>query len=480
MAGLASTIALAAVITNSSSSTTDTAGLVQISTAQSQSSSAETSSSAKTNAVAAQNGARTIQVVRNAMKARETRYIGGVQTHFAYAKSANYQVERTAKLVNELGFNSFRDDVYWNAFAPNWDLSGAHLPKELTEFWDKVSAKPLMIVNNGNAYIPGASPPVTEGGRAAFGSFAQRVANVTSHKSAMFEIWNEWNMNAVLGRERLKGAGGANDPRASVNYAPLAVTASKSIRDKNPKATILIAASGDDEGWEWTKDVIRRGGLQYASGLSVHMYNHCTAPQLRNATEFADRLDNLRSEMVKLPGGEKPLYITEWGWPTGTNVCSVSEKNLADNVGQFLIYTAGTPWIAGTWYYELKDSGKNRADIQDNFGLYAYDVGAKSAACTARESMALINSAEAMEVERPYPNVFVAKIRVIWGTQIVAWTTSSNHSGSITIGGKFDFSARPMCGNKIPTSATRTIALGPTPTVVSIVSKDNFPITVSK
>lgn len=431
-------------------------------------------------AAATANGGHVISVVRDDIQARTTRYIGGVQTHFAYATKANYDVEKTAKFVNLLGVNSFRDDVYWNAFSPNWDLFGSHLPTELTDFWDKVTAKPLMIVNNGNDYIPGASPPVAQAGQVAFSNFAQRVSNVTSQKGAMFEIWNEWNMNAVQGRPRLAGAGLANDPRAAMYYAPLAIAASKSIRDKNPNATILVAASGDDDNWEWTKEVMRLGALQNATGLSVHMYNHCTAPQFRNATEFADRLDVLRSEMAKLPGGNKPVYVTEWGWPTGNNICSVNEKDVANNVGQFLLYSAATPWIAGTWYYELKDSGKNRSDIQDNFGLYGYDYTGKPAACTARESMALINNAEAMTVERPYPNVFVAKIRTAWGTQIAAWTTSSTHSGSITIGGKFNFTARPMCGSSFPIATSRTIPLGPTPTVLTITSKDSFSISVSK
>jgi hypothetical protein len=200
------------------------------------------------------------------------------------------------------------------------------------------------------------------------------------------------------------------------------------------------------------------------------MYNHCQAPQLRNATEFVDRLDRLRDTLSTLPDGNKPIYITEWGWPTGTNACGSDPKDVAKNVAQFMLYSAATPWIGGTWYYELKDSGTDPADIQDNFGLYDHEYRAKPAACMAREAMALINASQGMAVERPFKDAFVVKIRTSWGYQVIAWTTSTENTATVTVGGSMKFAARAMCGNDRAISGNREVVVGPTPVVMTFVT----------
>jgi len=410
-----------------------------------------------------------------AMAASRRPFIAGVQTHFAYASAAYYLPDRAAALVNALGVNGFRDDIYWNSFAPDWDLQGSHLPSEITNFWSRTAARPLLIVNNGNSYISGTSPPLTEEGRSHFAGFAARVAAAGAAKNALFEIWNEWNMNAVKGRANLTDAGAANDPRAALYYAPLAQAAGRAIRAKAPAATILVAASGDDEGWPWTREVVRLGGAKYADGLSVHLYNHCQAPQLRNATEFVDRLDKLRATIADLPDGKKPIYVTEFGWPTGSNKCAVSQVEQGNNVAQFYLWAAATPWIGGAWYYQLKDSGQNWGDIQDNFGLYDYRYLGKFASCTTRESMALINSAQSIEIERPYSDMFVLKIRTAWGYQIVSWTSRADVTRYLRVGGADSFYARRMCGDNTAIN-NREVSIGSTPVVFIVHSKATTPV----
>lgn len=472
--------AFAAVVVSGGALSTSESSLVTIPASGSSAPTLASTSAANSGIFTLANGSKLLSVDPLALVPRKADYVGGVQTHFAYAQSSYYAPDKVASLMNTTGFKSHRDDIYWNAFAPDWDLMGAHLPTELQDFWGRSSAKPLLIINNGNPYVPGTMPPITEAGRNLFAGFAARAAKATLNKDPIYEIWNEWNMNAVLGRERINGAGEINDPRAALYYAPLAIASSLAIRAEAPKSTILVAASGDDETWEWTREVVELGGLKHGDGLSVHLYNHCQAPQLRNATEFVDRLDRLRSMLSNLPDGNKPIYITEWGWPTGTNVCASDPKDVAKNVAQFMLYAAATPWIGGSWYYELKDSGKNLADIQNNFGLYDYDYREKPAACTAREAMALINASKGMAVERPFKDAFVVKIRTSWGYQVVAWTTSTDNTATVKVGGTMKFAARAMCGNDRAISGNREVVVGPTPVVMTFVTDQPTTLSVKQ
>lgn len=404
------------------------------------------------------------------LKARAEPVLLGVGMHFAQATDAAYTAQSTVPLLSSLGVNSFRDDIYWNAFAPSWDLFGSHLPAQLKAALPNTTAKPLMIINNGNPNIPDTRPPLTETARSLYADFAARAVRALGDRPAIYEIWNEWSLRAQLGAKPLVGPGDSSDPRSVSNYLPLVRAAASAIRATNSGARIIAGSTGDDPSWAWTQAFVANGGLNQVDGLAVHIYNHCRLPvnTARTATDMVDRMGKLKKLVDDANGSTVPIYITEFGWPTGSNSCAVSEAQMADNVAQFALYIASQPWIAGGWVYQLQDMGNDPNDVEDNFGLYDNMLKARPAACAYKEALALVAQAEAMEMERPNQNMFVLKIRAASETKIVAWTTSSDHKGSITVGGSVSYGARAVCASSDASTSGRVVAIGPTPTVISI------------
>lgn len=420
-------------------------------------------------ALPTESGATAIVFAASDLAVRASPYIVGAATHFSYAALAGYDPDSVAQRFTDSGIRAFREDLFWNALAPDWDVNGAHLPQPLVTFLGKSSARPLYILNNGNAFIPGASPPVADAGQTAFAAYAQHAVAATTGRDAIYEIWNEWNRNAVRDQPVLVGPGDASDYRASLYYAPLAARATSAIKQVAPSAKVLVGAAGDDPDWQWTLDVLARGAAAQADGVSAHIYNHCASTANRTATEALGRLTTLHTKVASANGGrDLPLYVTEWGWPSGTATCSVAATRIATNVPQFLLHTAALPWVAGSWYYETKDSGGDPTNIQYNFGLYDAGYAAKSAQCSFADASAVIADARAMAVQSVDNGLTVIRVATPRGLAIVAWSAVAGRQGRITVGGTPAYTTHTLCQATSTGSSDRSVTIGEMPVVIEV------------
>jgi hypothetical protein len=155
-----------------------------------------------------------------------------------------------------------------------------------------------------------------------------------------------------------------------------------------------------------------------------------------------ERLDGLRRFMVQAGLGDKPIYISEFGWPTGDGKCRVSPPNAADNVGQFVLLAATRPWIAGIWIYELKDSGRASDNKESHFGLFDFDGRPKPAACAAREAIALVREGRITAIAST-PRMTALRVSIEGRTRSVMWTRLLGDSMTIQLAKPTR--ARPLC-----------------------------------
>lgn len=393
--------------------------------------------------------------------------IVGVATHFGIGGSFNYVPDKAAALIRELGVDSFRDDLAWPVFERPAGPGGPQ-PQALFQFMGLTPARPLLILSHPNPAVPdGTKPLATEAARKAFADFAVRAATATAASNPIFEIWNEWNLGGGQMPPWLIGPGTPDDPRAASHYAALARTVLATLPAARPGMTVLSGAAGHDPDWGWTKAIVADGAIAGATGLSVHLYNHCEANlATRNATDIADRASTLQTALRRQTGGEVPLFITEFGWPTVRRGCVITKQQAADNIAQVLFWSAGTPWVRGVWIYQLKDQGTNPDDIEDNFGLYDFNYAPKPAACAVREAVALIKDARGFRLERPFPDLFILQAATASGVRLVAWTTRAERKGEISFRGAPAYRARRLCGAEAGTSGP--VAVGPQPVVIEL------------
>lgn len=425
--------------------------------------------------------ATTLLVDPAAIAVRSQPFLLGVGTHFPGASAIGYDPASSARAIADLSLGSFRDDIYWPIFDPRGTGTTATIPARLTDFMARTTARPLLILNQGNANVAGTTPPVTDAGRAAFADFASRAVRAVARPSAMFEVWNEWNHQSAPGRGALVGAGDDGDPRSAAQYAALAVAAGRAVKAADPGARVLVGAAGDDNGWLWSRAVVERGGLAYADGFSVHLYNHCNAVKDRTATNLIDRLTGLRTTLASANGGrDVPIYVTEWGWPTVDPECGgVPDSVAGPNIAQFSLFMAGSPWVAGGWLYELKDESATPADREASFGLYGWDYADKPRTCFYREAAKIIADAQAIEVQRTAADIFVAKVRTATGFSLIGWTSDAATTARITVGGTISYAARPMCGQKSDTQS-RTSTFSSTPMVLTLTTSQPVAFQIRK
>ena len=395
--------------------------------------------------------------------------IVGVGVHFGIGGDYGYDPARTAQAMETVGASSFRDDLTWAGFkGAGMNAPGTMRPGQAA-FLAATRARPLFILDHPNPAIGGDGVPVTDAGRAAFAGFARDAAQQTAARRPIYEIWNEWNLNAAPAMGKLVGRAGPGDPRGGDAYARLAAQATAAIRATQPGATILAGAAGTDDGWQWVRSVAGGGGLRGADGLSVHYYNHCERPENRTADEAIDKMQALHGAMPTRGGRAMPIYVTEIGWPTTRGgSCDIARNDSGDNIAQFLLWSAATPWMRGVWIYQLKDQGKRPDDIEDNFGLFTYDYKPKPAACMVRDVTHLIARAKSWRVDQPQPGLTVVRMDDGQSRKLIAWTDRSSQSAQLVLGGA-PVPYRTVCAPDGPRDTT--IPIGSRPVVVSLAGK---------
>ncbi|WP_454650365.1 hypothetical protein [Bradyrhizobium liaoningense] len=388
----------------------------------------------------------------------DARFLLGVGTHQGLGgpvSARGYVPAENVAQIKQLGLNSFRDDFPWSDFETAGRRMGftPRLGRLEAQVRSGV-ARPLLILAFGHHLVPNSSPPTTDEARQRFADYAAAAAQSVVAQHPLFELWNEWNLAAK------KDA--AFSPE---NYLALAEAARPAVKRVAPNAPFLVGALGDDPGWTWTEKMLRTGILQYADGASIHLYNFCMGPSKRTSAEIIDRLTAFHRLVSQASGNaDFPIYVTETGWTTATNKCGVSEQAQADNTAQLILWAStAARWLKGIWLYELKDSGRNPSELEDNFGLYRFDNSPKPVACAAQGAWAFIRSSLSAERRELASGVVSINASTASGGRIAVWSEAPDRRYEIRLrddqeGATFampcDSAARPASRAWIPVSST--------------------------
>jgi hypothetical protein len=388
----------------------------------------------------------------------EDRFLLGVGTHQGLGgpvSGRGYVPAINIEQIKQLGLIAFRDDFPWSDFElPGRKLGFTPVLGRLEAQIKSGVAKPDLILAFGHHLVPNSNPPTTDDARQRFADYATAAAKSVAAQRPIFELWNEWNIAARQ-----------NPAFNAENYLALAKVAQPAVKRVLPNAPFIVGAIGDDPGWQWTESILQLGVLKFADGISVHLYNFCMAPAKRSAAEVIDRLDAFRRLVAQASGNPNfPIYVTETGWPTATNKCGVSEQTEADNMAQLTLWAStASSWLKGIWFYELKDSGKNPAGLEDNFGLYRFDNTPKPAACAVRDAWAFIRSSVGAERTKLSNDVVLIKSVSAAGGKAAIWSEDparhyevrlKSDSPNATFEHPCDGSTKPASGAWMAVSST--------------------------
>lgn len=388
----------------------------------------------------------------------DARFLLGVGTHQGLGgpvSARGYVPAENIAQIKQLGFNAFRDDFPWSDFEQPGRRMGFNPRLGRLEAQVKSGvARPLLILAFGHHLVPNSSPPTTDEARQRFADYAAAAAQSVLPQHPLFELWNEWNLASK------------KDPAFSPeNYLALAAATRPALKRVAPNAPLLVGALGDDPGWTWTEKMLQTGILQYADGASIHLYNFCMGRSKRTSAEVIDRLTAFHRLVGQASGNpDFPVYVTETGWTTTTNKCEVSEQAQADNTAQLILWAStAARWLKGMWIYELKDSGKNPTEMEDNFGLYHFDNSPKPVACAAQGAWAFIRSSSSAERRELASGVVSIAASTASGGRLAVWSEAPDRRYEVRLKGDpqgatfampCDPAAKPASGAWIPVSST--------------------------
>jgi hypothetical protein len=388
----------------------------------------------------------------------EERLLLGIGTHQGLGgpvSSRGYVPSVSVEQIKQLGLTAFRDDFPWSDF----ELPGRRMgfTAQLGRLETQVksgAARPFLILAFGHHLVPNSMPPTTDEARQRFADYAAAATQSVAPQHPIFELWNEWN-----------GAAKKDPAFSAENYLALAKVTRPALKQVAPNTPLIVGAIADDPGWVWTQRMLQTGVLQYADGISIHLYNFCMAPAKRTATEIIDRLDAFRRLVTQASGNPNfPIYVTETGWTTAATKCGVSEQAQADNTAQLILWAStAASWLKGMWFYELRDSGKNPSEVEDNFGLFRFDNSPKPAACAVRGAWAFIRSSLAAERKKLSNDIVSIRASTAAGGKVAVWSEDPNRRyearlksdlPNVTFENPCDAAATPASGVWMPISST--------------------------
>lgn len=216
-----------------------------------------------------------------------------------------------------------------------------------------------------------------------FARFVGDVLDRYGNHVRAWEIWNEPNVSSFWET--------GPDPEA---YAELLVAASAVTREADPDAIIVtggLAPALDRPGdeispAEFLAGIYDSAPLDSFDAVGIHPYTYPGFPSESQEWNTFAALDDLRGLMVDRGDADRPLWLTEFGAPTGTGDRAVSESDQARMIDEAMAGVRDVDWAGPLFVYSLRDiEGGPADDIEANFGVLFADGSPKAAAAVVRE-----------------------------------------------------------------------------------------------
>ena len=312
---------------------------------------------------------------------------------FGISTGGSIQNEDTQTMERDLD-EIARTGSRWIRIDINWAQIQAQGPTSYS--WDAIDRVVRAATERGMKvlgiilYTPSwARPPGTGGSHPPDPErYAEFAGVAAEHYAAMgvhdYEVWNEPNI------PRFWEPG--PDPAA---YTQLLRAAYPAIKTADPQATVLTGGtapafdSAAVSPVDFLQAIYANGGGDSFDAVSHHPYcwpalpggQACTAWLQMHATD-----PSLRSVMAVNGDGEKKIWATEFGAPTG-GPNGVSEDAQASMILRSYSLWRTYEWAGPLFTYQGRDHGSNPTDGENFFGLLRYDYSEKPAFAAYRAAV---------------------------------------------------------------------------------------------
>jgi len=273
----------------------------------------------------------------------------GVSTHFPIWP------QDTIDLVRKAGIKHIRDEIYWSAVENHKGEYG--FPAVYQNYMARLKAAsidPLIIFSYNNSLYDEGYTPYTDEGRAAFAQYGNAVVNQFEDQIKSVEVYNEF--------DHIYSTGTAATDKPLYYYELLKKTY-ETVKSGHPDVQVggPVAAGLP---WDYLENVFKLGGLPYMDAVTVHPYRFPGPPE-----GIDNEIGKLQAMIKQYNGGQsKPIWTTEFGWPTHQGGTGVSEEDQAANLVRSMVLLL-SKGVERMYWYDLMNDGTVKTETEHNFGL---------------------------------------------------------------------------------------------------------------
>lgn len=292
------------------------------------------------------------------------------------------QDERQFDLMAEMKVNLVRLDFDWSAIEGvrgqfDWSYPDRMVAQAAAHHMQVLA---LLTYTPTWARPPGTTSHAPPLQAADFAEFARAAATRYAPRGVRrWEIWNEPNSSEYW------------VPLPDVDrYGELFRAAAGALREVDSGATLitggLTRGTDSPDGRRisqltFVDGLYRNGAARIANAIGVHPYSFPTLPSV-NAPGVVGGLAELPAlhALTRRQGdGDKKIWITEFGAPTGSAPDAMSGRDQADSLLQAHQLAQSWDWAGPLIFYEFQDAGTNSNDLEQNFGVVRADLSLKDA-----------------------------------------------------------------------------------------------------
>ncbi len=303
----------------------------------------------------------------------------GVCAHVSRGDEHAY-AQQEFKLMLQAGIRWVRTDFDWSGVERKpgeWRFE--HLD-ETVEWAEAAGIRLLPILDYD---VPWARPAYRH--LDLWLAYVRRVVSRYKDRIRFWEVWNEPNLESFW-RDK-------PDPK---NYVTLLEATYGEIKKIDPKLVVVLGGVAGIP-WSYLEGIYQAGGKDFFDVMNVHPYRYPAGPEERPLYED---LRKLRELMATYGDGEKPIWITEIGWPTHQGPRGISPENQAKMLTRsyLLALAAGVQKI---FWYEFQ-SPEFRADYNEHhFGIVHRDLSPKPAYEAYRTLTSLVPPGRTLQLTQP-------------------------------------------------------------------------------
>lgn len=320
-------------------------------------------------------------VVRSAPPAAVTAGTPGVATSGGLVDLPAEVVDRDLALLSATGVRWLRLALDWERVEPTPGAVDFSRFDRVVDLAAARGIRTLLVPTYAPAWarrVPSGPEPRSA---AEFATFVGRaVAHFRTRGVRDWEIWNEPNLPRFWG------------PRVSPRrYGSLLRPSAAIVRAVDPGARILsgglartVDSSGGLTALRFLRGVLRSGGLGDVDAVAVHPYTYplrASVPTTDRRNAWPDlglRPDSVRAQLRAAGRGRLPIWVTEFGAPTG-GVDGVTEQEQAAILADGYALARRSRRLGPVFWYANRDLSPIPGDRERSFGLFRFDFTAKPA-----------------------------------------------------------------------------------------------------